>query len=130
MAGFYNTVSPKYYDDFIFFIGYDDNDFFIKERIDEIRQRIHKTDIIVEFDGKITNGNPCEAWNILARKAFSHSENIDYFYQVGSDTMHLTPYWDRYFINILTKNDNDGICGGVDKRFYLERTLRNDRGII
>ncbi len=127
LKGFYNTI--KNYNDFIFFVGYDDNDEFIKENLKVIRKRLHMNDKLIELDGAKTNENPCEAWNILAREALKN-EDIKYFYQVGTDILHLTPGWDRYFVNILEKNNNKGICGGVDKPYYLERTLQDKQGII
>lgn len=129
LQGFYNTITAKMNTDYIFYIGYDSNDEFIKNNLDMIKKRIHKDDILIELPAEKTNGNPCEAWNILAREGLKNKD-IEYFYQVGTDTMHITPSWDRYFIKILADNGNKGICGGVDKRFYLERVLRNDRGII
>ena len=32
--------------------------------------------------------------------------------------------------NVLQKNNNVGITGGVHKQFWLERTLRNQNGIL
>ena len=127
MIGFYNTI--KNYDEFIFYIGYDSNDEFIKNNLNSIKKRVHEKDVFIELPAEETNENPCEAWNILAREALKN-KNIKYFYQVGTDTLHLTPYWDKYFINTIEKNGGKGMCGGVDKRYYLERTLNNKQGII
>lgn len=129
LQGFYNTICAKMNTQYIFFIGYDSNDDFIKNHIDIIKKRIHMNDVLIELPAEKTNGNPCEAWNILAREAYKNKD-IEYFYQVGTDIMHITPNWDKYFIKILSDNNNIGICGGVHKQYYLERTLRNDRGII
>jgi len=129
LRGFYNTISKEFNNKYIFYLGYDSDDEFIKGHLDTIKKRLHERDIIIELDAKITSGNPCQAWNILAKEALKN-EDIKYFYQVGTDTLHMTPFWDKYFINIIEKNGGRGICGGVDKYYYLERTLSNKQGII
>jgi hypothetical protein len=72
---------------------------------------------------KSLNKNPYGIWNKLLDIAIEE-DKCEYYYQVGSDIMHLTKDWDRYFINQLKKNKNVGIIGGVDKQFWLERAVR------
>ena len=127
LQGFYESISFKH--DFRFYIGFDDNDEFFVKHAKELKQRIHKDDVIVALPSEKTNGNPCEAWNILGRRAIK-DKDIDYLFQVGTDIYQLTPNWDSYFVNIMKQHNNKGICGGVEKQFYLERVLRGQQGII
>jgi len=109
------------------YLGYDENDEFFIERHQEILDRIPKDYKIVVLPKKC-NGNPCEAWNILYKNAYD--DGCEYFYQCGSDIIHNVRGWDDYCINIMRKNDNDCIVGGVDAGFWIERTIIDQNGIL
>lgn len=109
------------------YLGYDENDkFFVKHR-QEIIDRLPKDSKVVVLP-KWCNGNPCEAWNILFKTAYN--DDCEYFYQCGSDIVHNVRGWDDYFINLMKKNDNDCIVGGVDARCWIQRCLINETGIL
>jgi hypothetical protein len=124
LDSFFYTISNK--NDYTFYIGYDENDKWFSERCDQLKQRLSKAKIFSL--PKRCNGNPCEAWNILYKKAYD--DNCDYFYQVGSDIVHLVNNWDEYFIKIMRKNDNDCIVGGVEQNYWCERVIRDQSGIL
>jgi len=124
LDSFIQTLSHKH--KYKFFIGYDENDDFFASRKEEINKRFGFCDISV-FP-KECNGNPCEAWNILARKAYDL--DYKYFYQCGSDIVHLARNWDDYFINVIKKYNNDAIIGGVDQPFWMERVIRDLPAIL
>lgn len=127
LQGFFETISFKH--KYRFYVGYDDNDEFFLKNENILKKRLHKDDVVLKLPSSKTNGNPCEAWNILGRRAIE-DKDIEYLYQVGTDIYHLSKNWDDYFVRTLTIRNNKGIVGGVDKQFYLERALRNLQGII
>jgi len=122
LQNFFNTISNKY--NYKLIIGFDDTDEFIIKNLDKIKKRIG---IISKFI-KLTDceNNPCKAWNTLLKESVN---DADYFYQIGTDSAIETKNWDSYFVNILKKNDNIGICSGVDTVFYLDRILSLQNGI-
>tara|TARA_R110002126_G_scaffold10415_1_gene47407 strand:+ start:149 stop:886 length:738 start_codon:yes stop_codon:yes gene_type:complete len=122
----YQTKSFK--NELIFYLGYDENDEFFVKNHDSLNKRLKSTDKLIVLP-KSCNGSPYNAWNILLTEAIKDNQ-IEYFYQLGSDIVHLTKDWDTYFINILQKSNNIGITGGVDKRFWIERINRNQNGIL
>jgi hypothetical protein len=126
LDSFLLTVSGKY--PYTFYLGYDSNDEFFKSNIEILKKRLPNNSKFFELPAEETNGNPCRAWTILYEKAYN--DGHDYFYQVGSDIQHHVKGWDSYFINIMKKNDNDCIVGGVDTNFWIERTIRNQSAII
>jgi len=126
MPGFLNTKDDNVV--YTLYIGYDDNDEFFINNLENLKQRLLLSDKIIKLPSQHTNSNPCEAWNILARKAAE--DGHEYFYQCGSDIQHITKGWTKYFINILKRNNNIGIAGGVDKMFWLDRVKRDLVGII
>ena len=126
LVGFYKTISNKH--NYRFYIGIDENDDFLIKNIDKIRKRLNIKDKIIIVPKEL-NKNPYQIWNLLLEEAVIDKEN-NYFYQVGSDIKHHTNNWDDYFINILKKNKNVGIIGGVDKHFWLERVDRGLNGIL
>ena len=112
-----------------FYLGFDENDEFFKDNIEDLKKRYpHNFFNIIELP-KTCNGNPCKAWNILYEEALKDKEN-EYFYQVGSDIFHTIKGWDQYLINVLKKNNGVGIAGGVDKPFWLERVKINQNAIL
>jgi hypothetical protein len=124
---FFQSISNKF--TYKFYLGIDENDKFLMDNLDLIKKKLHSKWDTVVIMPKTLNKNPYGIWNKLLEEAVKDSDN-EYFYQVGSDIMHITKYWDRYFINILKKNKNIGFCGGVDKRFWYERLLLNQNGIL
>ncbi len=119
---------------FHIYLGYDENDMYFKDRHQELRKRYQTNNTsslqITIVSLPITcNGNPCKAWNILYERALENTDN-EWFYQCGSDIIHSVMNWDDYFVKILTKNDKDGIIGGVDPMFWLERQIRDQSGIL
>ena len=110
-------------------MGYDENDTFFKDNIEDFKKR-YPSDLFCFFElPKSCNGNPCQAWNILYEHALK-DKNHEYFYQCGSDIVHETPNWDTYLINQLNKMDNKGIAGGVDFPLWFERVIRDQNGIL
>tara|TARA_R110002096_G_scaffold430350_3_gene644074 strand:+ start:1284 stop:2060 length:777 start_codon:yes stop_codon:yes gene_type:complete len=122
IPSFYNTISNKY--NYKFFIGYDDDDKFIIDNLDKIKKRLRNVSTITELKG--CKGNPCNAWNILLKE---NVNNADYFYQVGTDIHLITKNWDDYFIRLLKKNNNLGICSSTEMVFWNERLCNNQNGI-
>lgn len=121
---FYSSISNKY--NYRFYLAIDENDNFLINLREDIEKCLAKEDKII-IAPKTLNGNPCGIWNLLLDSA---KDECEYFYQCGSDIAHITNEWDKYFINVLKKNNNLGICGGVDKNFWLERVIRNQSGIL
>ena len=121
---FYGSISNKH--NYKFYIGIDENDKFLMDNRENIGKCLNDDDKIIIIS-KDLNKKPYQIWNKLLDYAIDECE---YFYQVGSDIGHITKSWDNYFINILKQNNNLGICGGVDKRFWLERVTRNQNGIL
>jgi hypothetical protein len=118
-----------------FYLGYDENDEFFKDNIEDLKKRYPPNFFNIIELPKTCNGNPCKAWNILYEEALKDKENQnEYFYQVGSDIFHTIKGWDQYLINVLcTRNamgDGVGIAGGVDKPFWLERVRINQNAIL
>jgi hypothetical protein len=124
-AFFYSSISNKF--DYRFYLAIDENDKFLMDNLDGIKMKLHSTKDSVHIMPKRLNKNPYGIWNELLEKA---KDECDYFYQVGSDIMHLTKHWDSYFVNQLKKNNNIGFIGGCDKQFWLERGLRHIDQII
>jgi len=122
LPNFFNTVSNKY--NYKFIIGYDDDDKFIINNLDKIKKRIGIISKFIEL--KNCQHKPCKAWNTLLKESI---DDADYFYQIGSDSAIETNNWDSYFVNILKKNNNIGICSGVDTIFYIDRILAGQNGI-
>ena len=121
---FYGSISNKY--NYRFYLAIDENDNFLMNNREDIEKCLSPEDKII-IAPKSFNGNPYGIWNLLLEEA---KDECEYFYQVGSDIGHITKDWDKYFINILKKNNNLGIIGGVDKQFWLERVIRNQNGIL
>lgn len=121
---FYSTISNKF--NYRFYLAIDENDKFLNENLEDIKKCLHKNDKIIKAP-KSYNGNPYGIWNLLLEEA---KDECEYFYQCGSDIQHITKCWDNYFVNVLKKNNNIGIAGGVDKHFWLERVFRNQNGIL
>jgi hypothetical protein len=125
LDGIYMTISFKH--PFKIYLGYDENDEFFASKHNELVKRYPNCDISVL--PKKCNGNPCLAWNLLLKKAFENKDN-KYFYQVGSDIVHTVKAWDDYFITLMKRHNDDIICGGVDMRFWCERAIRDQAGIL
>ena len=121
---FYGSISNKY--NYRFYLGIDENDKFLMDNRDKIDKCLTDQEKIIIVPKKY-NGNPYGIWNLLLEQA---KDECDYFYQCGSDIGHITKSWDHYFINVLKKNNNVGITGGVDKQFWLERIVRDQSGIL
>jgi len=124
LSSFFETYEPDKFN-YKFLIGYDDDDEFYIKNHDYLKKRIGESGTITILEG--CQKNPCKAWNILLQK---NCDLADYFYQVGSDIKLLSKGWSSYFVNLLKKNRNVGICGGVDKQYWLARIIQNQNGII
>lgn len=122
---FYGSVSNKF--NYKFYIGIDENDKFLMDSREDIEKCLNKKEDKIIILPKKLNGNPYGCWNMLLESAINECE---YFYQCGSDIGHITKNWDSYFVNVLKKNNNIGITGGVDKQFWLERVIRDQNGIL
>ena len=125
LDGLVLTISNKY--KYTIYVGYDENDTFFADRHSEIIKRFPSINLNVL--PKKCNGNPCLAWNLLLEEAVKDKDNF-YFYQCGSDIIHQVKAWDEYFIKLMSKHDNDIICGGVDMNFWCERVVRDQAGIL
>ena len=110
------------------YVGYDENDEWFVKHHDKLLER-YPLILDITVLPKTCNGNPCKAWNILLDKAFKVKEN-KYFYQCGSDIIHTVRGWDDYFVNLMKRNNDDIICGGVDMNFWCERVIRDQSGIL
>ena len=121
---FYSTISNRF--NYRFYIAVDENDKFLNDNLENIKKCLHKKDKVI-IAPKSLNGAPYHIWNLLLEEA---KDECEYFYQCGSDIQHITKAWDHYFVNVLKKNNNIGITGGVDKHFWLERVFRNQNGIL
>ncbi len=121
---FYSTISNNF--NYRFYFAIDENDKFLNDNREDIEKCLNAEDKIIIAPKKY-NGNPYGIWNLLLEEAIDECE---YFYQCGSDIQHITKNWDQYFVNVLKKNNNVGITGGVDKRFWLERIFRSQNGIL
>lgn len=120
LANFMRTAEYDKYN-YRFYIGIDDNDdFFISQKKNFIK-KLKDTDRIITLEN--CNGNPCLAWNILAETA--KKDNCNYYYQIGDDIKIMSYNWTTYFIKILENQNNFGIVGGVDNRFYIERLVHS-----
>ena len=124
LPSFYDTFEPDKFD-YKFFIGYDNDDTFFIENQKNLKKRLGKHCTITVLEG--CKKNPCKAWNILLQK---NIDKADYFYQIGSDIKLMSQGWSSYFVNLLRKNQNLGVCGGVDKSYWFARVLQNQNGII
>ena len=63
-------------------MGYDENDKFFKDNIDEFKAR-YPSNLFFFFElPKTCNSNPCGAWNLLYKEALKDPSN-EYFYQCG-----------------------------------------------
>ena len=120
-----STRSGKY--NFNYYLGYDENDEFFVNNIDLLKKRLSMF-YFLELPKKC-NGNPCLAWTLLYEKALECEKN-EYFYQLGSDILHLVKGWDEYFIDIMKKHDNDCIVGGVETMQWINRTIQGQSGIL
>ena len=123
LPSLFNTISNKY--NIKLFIGYDDNDEFIINNLEQIKKRIHKISTFTELQN--CNGNPCKAWNTLLKE---NIDKADYFYQIGTDIILKTKNWDTHFINILKKNKNVGVCSSSELSFWVGRYVENKVGIL
>lgn len=121
---FYQSISND--NNYTFYLGIDENDEFLIKNKSNIEKCLHDSDKLIIVPKKL-NKNPYGIWNYLLEHAINDN---DYFYQCGSDIQHITRDWDSYFISVLKKNKNIGFVGGVDKHFWLERTIRNQNGIL
>lgn len=121
---FYYSISNKY--DYRFYLAIDENDEFLINNREQIETCLHKNDKVIIVD-KSYNGNPYGIWNLLLEEA---KDDCEYFYQCGSDIAHIIKDWDKYFINVLKKNNNIGFTGGIDRHFWIERIIRDQSGIL
>lgn len=112
-----------------FYLGYDENDAFFKDNIEDFKKRYPSTLFSFFELPKTCNGAPTRAWDILYEEALKDKDN-EYFYQCGSDIFHMTIGFDSYLISVLDKNKGVGIAGGVDQHYWLERIKINQNGII
>ena len=112
-----------------FYLGYDENDEFFKDNIEDLKKRYPPNFFNIIELPKTCNGAPTRAWNLLYEEALKDKDN-EYFYQVGSDIFHTIKGWDQYLINVLKKNNGVGIAGGVDNPFWLERVRMNQNAIL
>ena len=125
LTNFLKTYESKY--NYRFYIGIDDNDVFFQKYKNDLQARLKTTDKIINFDNSY-NGNPCGIWNKLYSLAYY--DNNDYFFQVGDDIQLLSSNWTSYFINILQRNNNIGICGGVEISQWTNRLIKGEPGIL
>lgn len=121
---FLKTVSsdPKY--SYSFYLGYDDDDQFYLNHLEEMNQHFDKVS-----DGKYKlemhpmnrlKGKVGQIWTNLALIA---SKECDYLYQSGDDIQFLSSGWEDVFITELRKKDNIGVVGPWDMNFNDGRIL-------
>jgi len=124
LPSFLKTKNDEY--DYHFYIGIDENDDFFNKYLEDLKIRLNKNCKIYVQNNY--SGNPCGYWNYLFYNAFL--DNCEYFCQFGDDINILSYGWTSYFINILKNNNNYGVCGGCDLKFWVERLCNNSIGIL
>ena len=121
---FLKTVSsePKY--SYSFYLGYDDDDQFYLNHLEEMNQHFDNVS-----DGKYKlemhpmkglKGKVGQIWTNLSLIA---AKECDYLYQSGDDIKFLSPGWEDTFITKLRKNDNFGVVGPWDILYNDGRIL-------
>tara|TARA_R110000772_G_scaffold130952_3_gene239194 strand:- start:728 stop:1474 length:747 start_codon:yes stop_codon:yes gene_type:complete len=127
LDGFLHNYSNK--QKFKFYLGLDENDEFLMNELDNMKKRCDADLFEFFILPKTCNGNPCLAWSMLYEEALKEPTN-EYFYQCGSDIVHLTPNFDSFLIGQLMLMGGNGIVGGVELRYWQDRLLCNQNGII
>jgi hypothetical protein len=115
MKNFLKTYDDKY--NFTIYLGYDDDDKFYLENIDDIKNHFN---IITENKNvnlkmkKLSGlgGKLGKIWSKLAQDAFD--DNCDYLYQIGDDVMIINSKWEDEFIKKLQSMKNIGVVGPYD----------------
>ena len=98
-----------------FYLGYDDDDLFFRENIENMKRIFHKvTDNRMGFfmiEMKNLQGKVGQIWSNLARTA---SKDCDYLYQIGDDIQIISPGWEDVFVEDLLEKGNIGVTGPYD----------------
>lgn len=112
---FLKTVSSDTRYSYSFYLGYDDDDQFYLNHLEEMKQHF---DNVSEGKYKLEmhpmsglKGKVGQIWSNLALIA---SKDCDYLYQSGDDIEYLTSGWEDIFISELRKKDNIGVVGPYD----------------
>ena len=121
---FLKTVSSDTRYSYSFYLGYDDDDQFYLNHLEEMNQHFDNVS-----DGKYKlemhpmsglKGKVGQIWTNLALIA---SKDCDYLYQSGDDIEYLTPGWEDIFISELRKKDNIGVVGPYDTNRNIDTLL-------
>lgn len=109
-----NTKEDEY--NYIFFIGYDNDDEFYKSQNENLRLNNFN---VFELEG--CQHAPAKAWNILFEKAINYHDKIDYFFQIGDDVQIKTKGWTTKFIKKLQTQNDIGVIGPCEPINYAQR---------
>ena len=109
------SLKPEEDQNYHFFIGFDNNDIFYKNKSnqDKFKKKFSKYNFkFIEFSSDIMPGHLTEMWNILFNDALVYNkEYIDYFYQCGDDILFKTRGWIREGADFLKNNNDIGVVG-------------------
>lgn len=98
-----SVASPDF--EYKFFIGHDDDQFFLKNDFSKALESINHE--LIPVCNPIHK--PCPVWNKLFEE--SYNQGFDYFLQSGDDIKHESAF-DQDFISYLKSVDNIGVIGG------------------
>ena len=113
-----STIKPEIGYVYHFFIGYDCNDNYYKNK--ELQSKLKNLfpDYFfhfVEFNKDVYPGHLTHMWNILFEKAFKLEETkIDYFYQCGDDIIFKNNGWLEQAVKTLKMHSDIGITGPIN----------------
>lgn len=121
---FLRTVSsdPRY--SYSFYLGYDDDDHFYLNHLEEMKQHFNNVSEgkykLEMYPMRRLKGKVGQIWTNLALIA---SQECDYLYQSGDDIEYLTSGWEDIFIPELIKKDNIGVVGPYDVNRNIDTLL-------
>ena len=123
-TSFLKTVSsePKY--SYSFYLGYDDDDHFYLNHLEEMNQHFDKVSGgKYKLEMHPMNGLKGKVGQIWTNLALIASKECDYLYQSGDDIQFLSSDWENVFITELRKKDNIGVVGPWDTNHNDGRIL-------
>lgn len=115
MKNFLKKYDDKY--NFTIYLGYDDDDRFYLQNINEIKNYFNQITKNKNISLKLIKlsglgGKLGKIWSKLGQNAVD--DNCDYLYQIGDDVMILNSKWEDEFIKKLQSMKNIGVVGPYD----------------
>lgn len=110
-----STFKPEENFKYHFFIGYDNNDLYYKNKhfqgfiIDYFK---NYTFHFIEFNNSVYPGHLTHMWNILLENAIK--SNMNYFYQCGDDIIFKNKGWVKQSVLTLKMHQDIGITGPLN----------------